>query len=344
MFEKIIIVTRKTRLEELIERFNTRSQAKFYIEHSGGDFAEYEKEHENYNRALDTLRTSLDFGLKLHYIDRAFLPTYLFTRSDLVIALGQDGLVANTAKYVGEQPILGVNPDPQRYDGILVPLPVDQARRITELTLEEHTNIAQVTLAEVRLQDGQRLLAFNDLYIGVKSHISARYQISFNEQSETQSSSGVIVSTGAGSTGWLSSIFNMVGSIGSLFGIKTTESFSPRLDWDDPALVFAVREPFVSKHSSADIVFGCIEDGMELTIESKMPTAGTIFSDGVESDFLEFNSGAIASIGVADQRAHLVLPRTNTVAAKKLATGVSITSASHKNNRQSQYSALGTSR
>ena len=38
MYKKLVIVTRKTRLQELVERFNTRSQAKFYIEHAGGDF------------------------------------------------------------------------------------------------------------------------------------------------------------------------------------------------------------------------------------------------------------------------------------------------------------------
>jgi hypothetical protein len=37
-----------------------------------------------------------------------------------------------------------------------------------------------------------------------------------------------------------------------------------------------------------------------------MPQAGVIFSDGLESDFLEFNSGTIARIGVSPQRANLV--------------------------------------
>ena len=120
-YDKLVIVTRRTRLEELIDRFNTRGQAKFYIEHAGGDFAEFEDEHDTYHRALDRLRRDLDFGLPRQIIDRSLVPTYTFSAQDVVVTLGQDGLVANVAKYAGAQPIVGVNPDPQRFDGTLFP-------------------------------------------------------------------------------------------------------------------------------------------------------------------------------------------------------------------------------
>jgi len=42
-------------------------------------------------------------------------------------------------------------------------------------------------------------------------------------------------------------------------------------------------------------------------LESLMPSAGVIFSDGMESDFLQFNSGAIARVRAAEQRARLVV-------------------------------------
>ena len=66
-----------------------------------------------------------------------------------------------------------------------------------------------VSMAETKLNDGQRLLAFNDFFIGTSSHVSARYTISFGDISEFHSSSGIVVSTPAGSTGWLSSMINM---------------------------------------------------------------------------------------------------------------------------------------
>src|ERR1041384_6759615 len=218
MYKKLVIVTRKTRLQELVERLNTRSQAKFYIEHSGGDFADYEREDDAYRSSLDTLRRTLDFEMPQQLVDRVLCPTFQFQKEDLVVVLGQDGLVANTAKYVGAQPIVAVNPEPQRFDGILLPfLPAD-ARSVVRKVIDANARIHEVTLAEIKLQDGQRLLAFKELFIGARSHVSALYRISCGKKSEIQSSSGVLVSTGAGSTGWLSSVFNMASSVARFCG------------------------------------------------------------------------------------------------------------------------------
>jgi hypothetical protein len=55
-------------------------------------------------------------------------------------------------------------------------------------------------------------------------------------------------------------------------------------------------------------VAGMLDEGRELVIGSQMPNGGVIFSDGVESDFVEFNSGSIARFTVSPQRARLVVP------------------------------------
>src|ERR1700757_5098378 len=127
MYKKLIVVTRKSRLQELVERFNTRSQAKFYIEHAGGDFADYEREDDAYRRSLDVLQRSLEFDIPQQLVDRSLVPTFQFSGNDLVFTLGQDGLVANTAKYVGNQPIIAINPEPSRFDGILLPFSPEEA-------------------------------------------------------------------------------------------------------------------------------------------------------------------------------------------------------------------------
>jgi len=305
-FDKLVVVTRRTRLEGLVDRFNTKAQARFYIEHAGGDFRDYEEEDDEYRRALDRLRRDLDFGVPRQFIDRGLVPTYTFGPIDLVVTLGQDGLVANVAKYAGDQPIVGVNPDPARFDGVLLPFAPGDARAIVGRLLAGGTPpVREVTLAEIRLDDGQRLLAFNDLFVGARSHVSARYRISTGAGSEAQSSSGILVSTGAGSTGWMSSVFNMATGVTAFTGGSGTKGI--RLSWEDPRLLFAVREPFVSRHSSASIVAGWIEDGAEIRIESSMAGEGVVFSDGVERDFLEFNAGAIGHVRRAAQRARLVV-------------------------------------
>jgi hypothetical protein len=237
------------------------------------------------------------------------LHTYTFGERDVVITVGQDGLVANTAKYVGAQPIIAVNPDPERIDGVLIPFTIDAARKTVEATLAGKFRARPITLAEASLADGQKLLAFNDLFIGAASHVSARYRIHAHGVVEAQSSSGVLVSTGAGSTGWLSSVFNMAAGVTRFAGGQPGQPM--RMEWEDPRLLFAIREPFVSRHSAASVVAGWIEERDQIVIESTMPSGGVIFSDGIENDFLRFDSGAIASIHPAAVRAQLVTePKT----------------------------------
>ncbi len=302
MYEKIVIVTRKTRLEGLIQRFNTASQARFYNKQAGVDFDDYQNEHDAYQRALEKVRMETNLGLKSHFLDRDLVPTYLFAPTDIVVALGQDGLVANTAKYIGNQPLIGVNPEPARFDGVLLPFTADRLAPAIDRVLNKTAKYREVTLAEAKLSDGQRLLAFNDLFIGAKSHVSARYKITYANRTENQSSSGILVSTGAGSTGWLSSMFNMAAG---LTGSKTP--VSPRFDWESPELSFVVREPFASQYSQAGIVCGKLAPRATIQLESSMPLGGVIFSDGVEAHFLNFNSGVKATIQAAPERAHLVV-------------------------------------
>ena len=279
---------------------------------SDEDFDSLEAEDDTYQRSVAKLREAIDFGLPIQIVDREFVPNFDFARFEVVVVIGQDGLVANAAKYVGDVPIVAINPDPKTIDGVLLPFKLSDARRVVRRVLDGKYTSREVTLAEASLPDGQKLLAFNDLFIGAKSHVSARYKLWMEQAGqsdapsspETQSSSGIIVSTGAGSTGWMSSVFNMAAAITSYYGGKPAER--PPLSWEDRVLLFAVREPFLSKGSSADLVMRCFNENTQLVVESLMPAGGVIFSDGVETDFLEFNSGTIARIGVSAQRARLV--------------------------------------
>lgn len=303
-YEYAIIVKNKTRLESLIERFNTKAQAKFYIESLGGDFQEYELEHEVFHASLNSLQTQLSSVIKNKTVERIYLPSFLFSENNLIVVIGQDGLVANTAKYSKGCPIVAVNPDTNRYDGVLLPFnPTDFIGGVEEVVSNKF-NARTVRFAEAKLNDGQRILAFNDLFIGATSHVSARYKISVNDSVEEHSSSGIIVSTHAGSTGWLSSIFNMAYGVAEMLN-ENVEPQRPKLNETD--LLFAVREPFKSIRTQTDIVAGVLKDKHRLTIESYMPNNGIIFSDGIESDFLRFNSGAIATIGIANETARLVM-------------------------------------
>mgnify|MGYP001550404478 CR=1 FL=1 len=308
-FEKIVLVTRKTRLEGLIDRFNTAAQAKFYIEHSGGDFDFFQREHDVYYRGLEEVRIQLKKTQKVQEINRSFLTNFIFTTKDIVVTFGIDGLVVNTAKYLSGQPLVAVNPDPSNIDGILLPYTVNSVAGVIQKVLDGKFSTKPITMAKTTMKDGQELYAFNDFFVGIDNHTSARYALRQGNREENQSSSGIIISTGAGSTGWLSSFYNFAnGMIVQIAGENTSQLKAPALDWSSDRLFYVVREPFVSKTSGATMVCGWILPSNPLVIESHMSSGGIIFSDGVESDFLAFNAGAIATIGVSEKKTNLVVP------------------------------------
>jgi len=307
LYENVVIITRKTELEELTDRFNTVAQARFYLEHAGQDFGPIEQGHEIYRSALERVRKVVPRGLKTHVIERGYLPQYSFQESDLVITIGPDGLVVNAAKYVGEQPILAINPDPLHIDGILLAYTVSRIGQAMTAAVSGEARFNHVSMAEARLDNGQTMLAFNDLFVGARSHVSARYHLAQGDAGEEHSSSGIIVSTGAGSTGWLQSVYaGAAGVIQALGGQVTPPPNAGRLPWDTDHLMFAVREPFPSKISKTNKVFGVVTNEEPLTLTSHMAGNGVIFSDGIENDYLEFNAGSTATITLAKHKARLV--------------------------------------
>jgi NAD kinase len=307
MFEKIVIVTKKTPLEELVEKFNSKPQAKFYIEHSGASFDDYEDAHETYQSALDTLKKILPNHIKQQHIEKSFLPNFLFGKNDLVITIGPDGLVINTAKYLDAQPILAVNPDILRVDGVLMPFDIDSLNLQITGILKGNYSVNYISMANVKLNDGQELYGVNDIFVGPRSQISFRYTIKSANKEEKQCSSGIIISTGAGSTGWFKSIITGAKIITrSLENVTKFEDKNHQFPWDAEYMYFCVREPFPSRTSRINLVFGKITKSSPLYLTSQTPQGAVIFSDGIENDFLEFNSGNVACISLANKKARLI--------------------------------------
>lgn len=302
---KLILIRRKTRLEELVARFNTVEQARFYVEHLGSDFSDYQNEDARYKQALQTAEEILSELGRLQIVSREHVPNFIFGPQDIVIAVGQDGLVANTLKYLNGQQLIGVNPDPARWDGVLLPFQAADLRSLLPDVFAGCRPIGEVSMARATLNDGQTIHAVNDLFIGQKTHVSARYNIQYGQDTENQSSSGIIVSTGLGATGWLKSI------VAGAAGITGAHEINPipagRQAWGADYLQFTVREPFPSRTTGANIVFGRVSARQPMQITSYMPENGVIFSDGVESDFLEFRSGVVAEISVTEKKGRLVL-------------------------------------
>ncbi|WP_231742856.1 NAD(+)/NADH kinase [Stieleria varia] len=321
----IALVTSETRLKGLLAKWGTKGAAKFRLksarvnyQNSAGaialdaeaDFDRYVEEDDRFQTAIGNVRRELEgLGYPVINVTKNYLPTYYFGMTEAVVVVGPDGLVANTAKYAGDLPIIGINPDPSNIDGVLLPFQIRDTRSIVRQTLSaiergQAVSHKSITMAKATMVDGRTMLAFNDFFIGRQSHVSARYVLYADGKNESQSSSGILVATGAGSTGWLSSVYNMTRGI---VGGAALGPSSVTMPWDTHELRWVVREPFLSRTSAVGLVTGTIGQGSPLRLESLMPEGGVVFSDGIEADYLEFNTGAIAEFGIAPNACRLVV-------------------------------------
>jgi len=296
---RIVLVTRKTWLELLLERYGTLSQTEFYLESRGQDIGEYEEAHERFQDALGYVLQAIPPDQRRVRVDRADLDRFLFSPDDVILIVGQDGLVPNAAKYLNGQLAVGINPDADRYDGVLCPHAPKAIYALLDWFAAMDGGAYRVqhrVLAEARREDGQRLLALNEVFVGHQSHQSARYRIEVQQHQERQSSSGVICATGTGSTGWVKSIVEQRALTADL-----PKPEEPRLSW-------FVREPFPSVYTGTELNFGILDTDAELVIYSEMGEGGVVFADGIESDRIEFVSGQHVTIRVAADTLNLIVP------------------------------------
>jgi hypothetical protein len=295
---RVVLVTRPTLLETLIERHGTRGQVEFLLRQRGQKIGDLEMAHDRQRNAVTQVASDLPPDQRRTKVDRADLPQFLFSPDDLVVAVGQDGLVANVAKYLKGQKIVGVNPDPTAYDGVLCRLNPTEAKAAIAWAAGGVTigrfDTQSRTMAKAQRDDGLCLLALNEIFVGHRTHQSARYQLQSGKQRERQSSSGLICATGTGATGWARSI-----TAQRNLHEELPAPTSPRLAW-------FVREPFPSVSTGTTLDHGWLGEDDVLEITSEMGEGGTIFADGIESDLMEFPGPQKVTVSVAKERLNLV--------------------------------------
>ena len=294
MTPRVVLVTRPTEYESLLARHSTHGQARFFLETRGQSIDEVYQRHLRFAEAMTAVQRAIPVRWRRTRVDRAELDRFLFEPEDLVIALGQDGLVANIAKYLRGQTVIGLNPDPKRYDGVLVKNPVEAAKDLIISAYEHRCTCELRTMVEAKLDDGQHLLALNEIYVGHRTHQSSRYRLELASKQERQSSSGIVIATGTGSTGWARSIRRE----------RNCELSLPKPG--DPLLAFFVREAFPSKATGTSITEGLLSAGQRLVITSEMNEDGVLFGDGIEEDRIAFPYGMRAELTKAEICLNLV--------------------------------------
>lgn len=303
--DRIVVVTKPTRLEELVQQHLTEGAAQFALESRGQSIDPYKEEHATYQAALSEVYRQIPNDLLVASVRREDLPNFLFRDKDLIVVCGPDGLFVNLAKYLENQLVLTVNPDPTTVAGVLMLFQPTEVGDLIRLVQKGKHRVERLPFAKAAIDEHRVVWAINDLFIGRKDHISARYELSFGGYTEHQSSSGILVSTGVGSTGWMRSIATQLEAM-TPGGRSHQLSVLPGPASN--ALVFAVREPFPSPNTGTRTVTGRIVPGAALTVSSEMPEGGCIFSDGVVEKAVAWNAGSVVTISVGERYVQRIVP------------------------------------
>ncbi len=109
---RVVLVHRRTELDDAVARHGTHGQAAFFLSSRGRSIDELKLRHTRTQSALAVVAAAIPADWRRGRVERADLSRFLFEPSDVVIVVGQDGLVANAAKYLDGQPVIGVNPEP----------------------------------------------------------------------------------------------------------------------------------------------------------------------------------------------------------------------------------------
>lgn len=290
---RVVMVTRPTELDLLLERHVTRGQVAFFLAMRDRTLEDLERHHAAHQAARQAVAAAIPVQWRRATVDRGDLDRFLFEHDDVVVAVGQDGLVANLAKYLTGQPVIGVSPEPDRFPGVLVSHPPERIGALLAAADAGSAPTVRRTMVQATLDDGRRLLALNEVFVGHRSHQSARYVLGCPSGTERQSSSGVIVTTGTGATGWASSIHR---ERGSALPLPTPT---------DTVVAYFVREAWPSPGSGTRHTEGLLPETVDLTVASEMD-GGVVFGDGIESDPLPFDWGHHVSVRTADTTLVLV--------------------------------------
>lgn len=283
---RAVLVHRRTELQELLARHGTRGQAAFFLASRGGQIEHVEARHHAVQAAIATVTSAIPADWRRGIVERGDLARFLFEPGDVIIAVGQDGLVANLAKYLDGQIVIGINPEPGRNPGVLVPHPAGAAATLLARS-QAGEQTERLSMVEADTDDGQRLTALNEIYLGQATHQTSRYTLTLpSGHSEAQASSGLIVSTGTGATGWCRSAW-----LERKSALTLPTPCEQRLAW-------FVREAWPSPATGTALTEGGLAVGQSLAISAESDRL-ILFGDGIETDAIPLAWGQTARIHLA---------------------------------------------
>lgn len=285
---RLVLIYRDTQLTELLAEHSTMGNIEFFLSTRGQTLQPILAADEAQRRVLDETAAMVPDDWRFVSVERSQLSRFLFEPDDFVVVVGQDGLVPNVSKYLTQQAVFGVS---IATPGLLCRHTTAQLSLVmrgdAQLTRELRTTV------EATLDDGQRLRALNEIFVGDPRHQSARYELRVDDMFEAQSSSGVIVGTGTGASGWLASLWHQSRPN---FELPTPQSSN---------LAYFVREAWPSATTGTTLSSGLLIGSATFTLTAR--SSLVVFGDGIERDRLHLEWGQSLSIAASSAPLQLFL-------------------------------------
>ncbi len=180
-----------------------------------------------------------------------------FKKEDIIITLGGDGTFLSASHFLTNQLILGVNTNPQKSEGHLTTANLTNLENKLKQISNKKIRIKEYTRENVKIFKKDMCIttenALNETYFGnLNPHHPSNYEIIYKNKRESQRSSGVLISTGTGSTAWYKAMNGW------------------RYDKTKKQLRFRIRELFTGRIFKAKIKKGKINPQEKLIIISRI--------------------------------------------------------------------------
>lgn len=322
-----LILRKSTRWQWEKEQTGMSDQdLKKHLQQKGTNVAELLENEKKQVQACQQILSELSkAGISARVVSRPEL-VQLLPETDLVISAGGDGTFLAAASAVTDQtPIIGINTDPIGSEGHLCVGGKTPPRNLIERLVSGNLNWVQRSRIRVTVASGKNTLfslkkpvkstnlALNEVFIGEDEAAKvSTYNISIDDvQTVKQKSSGLIVSTGTGSTSWYlgmnridenatMGVLEALQSLGINVPItrnlveKVVNTVNEKIPFepDHPSFAFSIREPIFNATYKRTATRGFAR---KIRLESRC-TNGYLVLDG--STKIPFPRGAVATIEI----------------------------------------------
>lgn len=224
-------------------------------------------------------KTLKKYKVNYKLANRNRLTKNYFKNKDLIIAVGGDGTFLRAAQFIDTQMLFGVNSDVKNKEGFFMKADKRDFEKKLKKIIKSKAKIKKLPRLEAYINNKKiDTFALNEFFIGPsKSYHAVTYVIKVNGKKETQKSSGILITTPAGSYAWAKSCCK-----------KTLPLKSKNYQ-------YVVREPYEgSILKNYKLKYGILQRNQKVNIVSEM-LDGIIIADSVSKEY-SFKNGSKATI------------------------------------------------